>query len=710
VQETTYFDFSRFLTVLRRRQWILYSSVAAILIFTIIFVMLTPKVYQATTKILITPRKYSLGVERMWTEDEKTIANEIEMLTSSSFIHRVFERLKKENPDLPILKKPSPVYELMKNYSVMPVGKSNVIRITFHSNYPEEAAIVANAIANTAVEFSLEFEKNEITQVKRFLEEQIPKAEERLKKAEIALEEYKKKSGIISISEHVKSITNEMTNFNDIYNRALVEYSSKQVELNALKTKLDNIKENLSSQIVEVTGRYINDLRDKLVSLERDLTLYEIEGLPQNHPKIVEIKKDIEDLKKKLKDEISNFTADTLGLSDPISITGNLIDRIMETEIDLLVLKTRKEVLESMREKYLKKIKALPEKETRLAELQREYDMASDIYKLLTEKYEEFKIEEARKVGNVRVIEYAETPSFPVKPKKKLSFALAFIGGIILGIIGITLVELIDTTVKDEADIEEITDIPVIGIIPHLENHKKGNGVLSITEKLIVHYKPQSSISEAYKTLRANLDFIGTPDKGEGHTYLITSAIPQEGKSTISANLAISTAQTDNKTLIIDADLRYPMIHRIFEMEHTEGLSEYLIGKLSIEKVIRDCDIKNLWILPSGTVPPNPAELLAKDKFKKLINTLMKRFDYIFIDSPPVIFSDTRYLVSHIKNVLLVTRAGLAKKEIVIKALNTLENIGSPPEGIVLNDVEYRGTHYHYYYPYYGYSKREEKQ
>ena len=597
----------------------------------------------------------------------------------------------------------------MKNYSVMPLGKSNVIRITFNSNHPEEAAIVANAIANTAVEFSLEFEKNEITQVKRFLEEQIPKAEERLKKAEIALEEYKKKSGIISISEHVKSITNEMTNFNDIYNRALVEYSSKQVELNALKAKLDNIKENLSSQIVEVTGRYINDLRDKLVSLERDLTLYEIEGLPPNHPKIVEIKRDIEDLKKKLKDEISRFTADTLGLSDPISITGDLIDRIMETEIDLLVLKTKKDVLESMREKYLKKIKSLPEKETRLAELQREYDMASDIYKLLTEKYEEFKIEEARKVGNVRVIEYATPPSFPVKPKKKLSLALALIGGIILGIIGITLVELIDTTVKDEADIEEITDTPVIGIIPHLENHKKGNGVLSITERLIVHYKPQSSISEAYKTLRANLDFIGT-DKEGGHAYLITSAIPQEGKSSIVANLAISTAQADNKTLIIDADLRQPVIHRIFEMEHTEGLSEYLIGKLSIEKVIRDCDVENLWILPSGTVPPNPAELLAKDKFKKLINTLMKRFDYIFIDSPPLIFSDTRYLVSHIKNVLLVARAGLIKKEILIKALNTLKNISKPPEGIVLNDVEYRGTHYHYYYPYYGYSKREERQ
>jgi capsular exopolysaccharide synthesis family protein len=259
----------------------------------------------------------------------------------------------------------------------------------------------------------------------------------------------------------------------------------------------------------------------------------------------------------------------------------------------------------------------------------------------------------------------------------------------------------------------------VLGSIPFISPQKvashakdQNGDILKIESRLITHFAPKSPISEAYRTLRTNLQYskADRPIK----TILVTSSGPGEGKSTSVANLAITFAQMGSKTLIIDTDLRRPVLHAIFDQSRTTGLTNILIGKTTLQEVVRSTKIENLDLLVSGTLPPNPSELLASAAMEKLLKTITDRYDIVLFDSPPVIaVTDAAVLARKLDGIVLVVKSGETSRDAILRSRVLLENVNAHIFGVMLNGVKsdhMYGSYYYYYHHYYYYGDGKHRK
>jgi tyrosine-protein kinase Etk/Wzc len=341
---------------------------------------------------------------------------------------------------------------------------------------------------------------------------------------------------------------------------------------------------------------------------------------------------------------------------------------------------------------------------------------------MLKEKYEESRIKEAGQIGNVRIIDKALPAENPIKPKKKVNLLLGALLGLGMGLGLALFVERLDNSLKSIEDVER-TGLSILGSIPMIKtnNHKKTRQVekeedyqvKTIASNLVTHFEPKSPISEAYRTFRTNLHFARLDNPMR--TILVTSSGPGEGKSTTVANLAITMAQMGTKTILVDSDLRRPVIHSIFGLQRAPGLTNYLAGNVPLQEIIQPTPIENLSILTCGVLPPNPSELLGSKKMRELLEELKGRYEMILFDSPPVIaVTDAAVLSTSIDGVALVVSSGYTSKEALVRAVTLLENVKGRLLGGVLNKIKvesiYGSYHYYYYYHYYGGTKTKHKR
>jgi capsular exopolysaccharide synthesis family protein len=525
----------------------------------------------------------------------------------------------------------------------------------------------------------------------RFLESQIPVAKERLKDIEKKLEEYKSSTGIISVDEYVNTLSSELSNFDHIYNETIIEYSSKETQLKSLKERLNEVKKNLSIDLSGIVNSSIKNIRTELFNLENELLTYELKGITQDNQRVSILKKNIEDLKKKLQEEVVKVAGDSIFVNDSL--------KIIETEIDFEILKSKMEVLENLKKDYEKKMRSFPFQETKFLSFIREYKIAEDVVKLLTEKYEEFRIEEAKKIGNVKVIEYATIPIFPVKPQKKLSLLLGFFGGILIGIIGVVLLEIFANKIVDEDDVRENCHIPVIAIIPEVKI-KNNDG---FSKYLITNLEKNKELIEAYRIMKTNINFLNIERRSK--VFLVTSSLPEEGKSTVSSNIAITTANAGYNTILIDLDLRKPSLHKVFGIENSFGLTDIVMNPKRLEDSIHKIK-DNLYFLKSGTIPPDASEIISSNNMKEIMEKISRKFDYVFIDSPPLIIPETRLIGLLSDGVILVLKSNYISPETLHRSINVINSIEKRIIGIVITRLKKHHRSYYYYQYYYN---KEEK-
>ena len=366
--------------------------------------------------------------------------------------------------------------------------------------------------------------------------------------------------------------------------------------------------------------------------------------------------------------------------------------------------------------RYNRELNSVPEKHLRLAQLQREMEVNNNIYLMLREKYEENRIAEVGQLGSVREIDQAKPPKEPIKPKKKMNLILGFIVGLGLGV-GITFLrEYLDTSVKTIEDLEQM-NFGVLGSIPFISSQSvvKNNGkvgeITLIESRLITHFAPKSPVSEAYRSLRTNIQFAKADKKVK--TALVTSSVPGEGKSTTVANLAITFAQMGAKTLLIDADLRRPVLHGIFGCSRNEGLTNVLVGRSTLEEAIHETRIEGLSLLVSGTLPPNPSELLNSKVMVKLIDKVSSIYDFVLFDTPPVIaVTDAAVLSTNVDGVVLIVKSGETSREVIERSRMLLEKVNANLLGVLVNGVNVSMMYgsYYQYYQYYYYSGNGRKR
>jgi polysaccharide chain length determinant protein (PEP-CTERM system associated) len=727
-----------YLRILSRRKWLILLCFLIFAGSAAAFSFLVAPVYQGRTTIMI--EKEGKMEDQIFTitsmmQSETRIKNQVEIIKSRTLAQAVVdavlespykrtfnETVKTKYSTLPL--KDLMIRGIQKNLSVSPIRETDIIEVKMTAPDPRLAAFLTNTVASEYHRQSLQFSRGEISEVRQFLQNQLNIVEDSLHQSEEELKNYMQSQEVSALPDETKELVKQLAEFESLLNEAKIELESNQKRLAYMKRQLDERKGQLLDEITQISTPVIQSLRNEMAELEAMRAEYVSQGVDEAHPKMQQIVSRISETKNKLIAETSQLVSSNLTVKDPLAYSQDLLGNILSLEIEIQSLTAKADGLQRIVNRYSAKMNQLPDKSLRLARLERSTKVGENIFLMLKEKHEEARIKEAGQIGNVRIIDKAVPPESPLKPKKKLNILLGALLGLLLGGGMSLLLESLDSSLKSIEDVEAL-GVPVLGHIPKIKETEKKKGqtksaggelekeARKVASTLLTHFAPKSPVSEAYRTLRTNIQFSNLDHPPQ--TILITSPGPGEGKSTTVANLAIAFSQMGTKTLLMDADFRRPILHSLFGMEKEPGITNYLAGKIPLEALMRKTSLENLDLVTCGVIPPNPSELLASQKMKEFVSQLKNKYQMILFDSPPVIaVTDAMVLSLILDGVVLVVSSGQTSQPGLERAKSLLDNVNAKVMGGVLNKIEakssYGSYHYYYYYHYYGEGDKRIKE
>ncbi|TAN40913.1 MAG: polysaccharide biosynthesis tyrosine autokinase [Nitrospirae bacterium] len=591
-------------------------------------------------------------------------------LVSSMFRTKKLEELKTE-PD-PDELADRIAKRLSANIIVSPVKNSKIVDISFISPNPELSRTVANSIAKAYIGELLDLH---MSSTKYTIEWMSKKAEEErlnVEKAEKTLQEYQKNQNFVMLENRVTIIPQKIAELNS----KLISAESKKRELESLYNKVKEVSskpgeaENLN---VIASDPTLQTLRQQIIKSEQDVTEL-AQKFGQKHPTLMRAREDLASLKQRRDQEIRRVIESVKNDYD--------LARSNEASLRRLLSEAKGEAM------------SINEKAMEYGIINREVETNRQLYDALIKKVKEQSITEQTQSVNVLIVEKAELPTAPVKPRKALNLLLGLIVGLFGGIGMAFFVEYLDHTVKSPDDAEAKTGATVLGLVPLMDVKEKPIETIVIKE-------PNSVIAESYKAIRTAI-LLSTAEKPPKR-ILVTSTSPEEGKTSTSINIASAIAQAGYSVLLLEADLRRPRISKVFGLSNAKGLSTFLTSTTVLEEVIHQDVAPHLSILTAGPIPPNPSELLGSKRMKKLIEHLGEQYDFIICDSPPLLsVADSLMLDKVLDATIIVTRAGKTTYDAVRKGLRQLTDMKSHVLGIIINALDVKKSDY-YYYRYYNY-------
>jgi capsular exopolysaccharide synthesis family protein len=393
------------------------------------------------------------------------------------------------------------------------------------------------------------------------------------------------------------------------------------------------------------------------------------ETLGDRHPDMVRVRNDVRQAEDKLHAEVR----------------GAL--RAFEREVQSA--RAREAALASNLERAKSDTLSVNRSSVALSALKREVESHREVYQTLTDRSKETGLESELKATNVRIVEKAETPRAPISPNRTRNYQLALLIGLAIGV-GLTLLfENFDNTVRTPEDVKAMS-LPFLGMIPAVTA-----AAGTTTARPAALRYPEGPVAEAYRVVRTNLLFSSVAEGGRA--LIVTSSNPGEGKTTTTANLAISLAANGAKVLVVDADLRRPTLHQHFTIAKTPGLSDVIVGKRKFSEAIQSVRGKSFHVLPCGYIPPNPAELLGSNVMRDIVRALKTRYDWVLIDTPPVLaMADTPVLCPFVDGIILVVASEASTRPAIQRAIDQLSGVGGTITGAVLNKVDLKRNSYYY--------------
>jgi succinoglycan biosynthesis transport protein ExoP len=586
-------------------------------------------------------------------------------------------------PDSPL------VSDFIKRIKVSPIRNSRLVDVRFEGKDSVLAATIVNTLTDVYISQNLETKLRAAQDAVKWLHNRIEEERKKVEKAEQALLRYKEKHSIVTdFSSDVENITAQKLAH---LNTQVVEAESNRVEaetrykqamvLTGTPDMLDSIPEVLNNELI----RQIKSMEVELFKRMSELS----KKYGQKHPQMVAIESELNTLQKRRTQEVSRV--------------------INSLKNEYKVALAKENSLKAALEKQKKESLELNQKAIRYGVLRRESESARYMYELLIKRFKETSLTEDMKTGNIRIVDRAEVPEYPIKPKKKLNILLAIIVSLLTGTGLAFFFEYLDNTIKLPEEVEKHLNIPFLGSIPLFSTKNKWNIRGDTSQELIAYNYPRSTASESYRGIRTSILFSSAESVPQ--VILITGVGPQEGKTITTANLAVTMAQADSKILILDCDMRRANVHKVFGTANDHGISNLLVGNGNMREAILHTRIPNLDVIPCGPIPPNPAELLGSTRMKTLLNSLRKHYAHILIDSPPSIaVTDAVVLSKSVDGLILVIRAGYTAKEIIKIGIAQFGAVGTHILGAVLNGVDMSRDRYHYQYYYYYYGKDGDRR
>ena len=744
-QEEQQVNIQDYLRIVYRGRWIILASFLVVLLITAYITFTSKPVYESTAKIMIESQgsmERTLFDVNYLGNQSTLITNQVEILKSRMLAENVVRFLEavpyrdslqifQPNSDGDYMPFRAQVGWVMSSLEVTPKKDTDIIEIKFSASTPFESAQICNVVVETFREANKAFSRSEFKELRQFLEKQLEKKGEELKKSEDALKEYREQQKLVSLDDKTRELISRYAESQAELEAALVEMEASLEQKKNLERQLEERRSTLSLEVAQISSPLLKELQEDYAKMVSEKVTYETlisqdRIDPQEYQtQLNSMSNRIKAIQDKLQEEAKRI-ASTSMVADPLQIAQEIISNILRLETTIKGNRAKIEALRGITSQYDAELERLPGKALELVRLQRQLQVDQNTYILMTEKLEETKISEAGQKENIRLVDDAILPIYPTKPNKRLNLILGALIGLGLGI-GLTfLIEYFDDSVKNPDELERM-GLPILSIIPKIATEDLTKKILSrnggsngemeeirkIESRLVTHFDPKSPISEAYRTLRTNIQFKDI--ENTNRAILITSSTPKEGKSTTVANLAITMAQMGTKTLLVDTDLRRPVIHSIFDQKKDGGITNYLVAKSSFEEVIKPTVIDNLYIVTSGPLPPNPSEILSSNKMKEFIQRARSEFSTILFDSPPIIaVTDAAVLSSIVDGLILVIKAHQTRRDAIKRALSLLESVKAKVFGSLLNSVNiertYGSYYYYYYYHYYNYYGHDLKR
>jgi len=573
------------------------------------------------------------------------------------------------------------------------------------------AQLLSNAVADAYVEYNRDVALESTVNARDWLIKQAETWAKTLRDAEQRAVDFRKINNLLSVN--LEDQRNQVANEMDWVAQRLSETRSHRQQLEAKKAEIEeqirkhgitsvSIAEVLSSPVLQTMKARLFEK-----NLERD-SLAQIAA--ENWPEMRQRDTELETIRAGIRQEVQTILrAIDADFTETSAYEQQLVARTAELQEQAI---------------------ALGGKELQYTQLVREKENAERIYKLINDRSEDTTLStELSQINNVRVLDPALRPEVPIRPRVKLNLALAIVIGLLGGIGLAFLLEALDTSVKTQEDVEKGMGVAFLGIIPTFtpggvsrsrrrrRKHRKAGGPAiraGSHPDLFCHDNPKSSAAECCRSIRTNILFL-SPDRPP-RKLLVTSASPQEGKTTVAISLAITMAQSGSRVLIVDSDMRRPRVHSAFGLENEDGLSTAILGMRKVEELVRPTQVPGLDILTCGPIPPNPAELIHTERFKEVVAQLERLYDRVVFDSPPVIaVTDPVVLSRLVDGVVLVVKSMVTNRRAAKFAVKQMRDIGGHLLGAVLNDLdlenrEYGYYHYYYYRKYgYYYGAREDE-
>jgi tyrosine-protein kinase Etk/Wzc len=591
-----------------------------------------------------------------------------------------------------VLDFPTTVRNFMDHVEAEPIRGTRIVELTISANTQDEARYITNTLAEIFVDQGLSTKRLEARNVREFLDDQLKVASKQVAESEENLKEFKEKNQVVILDVESQNRIEKLADF--------------QAELERIRAERDGILKLIRQDHPGSVG--------STTAVMDSAAFQQVTAFPSliTNKTIQSLKKQLIELQIRRKDLSSRFTdsyPDLQVLNDQIRLVeGNL----QNTARDYLnALNEQIKALSQTVASIQKDLEKLPAKEVELAGLERKAKVNDQIYTMLLTRYKEAQINEASEIGDIRIIDPAILPEKPIRPRILLNLILALILGLSLGISSSIGIEYLDDSIKSWEDLKDL-ELPLLGSIPAMEVQSTASRYgspetvwLDLESKLLTHHELRSPIAESYRNIRTNIQYFNV--SRELKTILLTSPNQGEGKSTTTANLAITLAQQGQRVLIGDCDLRKPVINHIFYQRKEPGLTDVLTGKAGVNIAVRDTNVSGLSILPCGSIPPNPSELLSSIRMRELLTRLQNDYDFILLDSPPVLpVTDASILSTEVGGVILVVRAGVTRPEMIEEARDRLEKVGARVIGVVMNGLDMKrhyGKYGHYAYSYYYY-------
>jgi tyrosine-protein kinase Etk/Wzc len=751
--------FPEWLALIQRGKWLMLATTLCGLGAAFWYTSTQHPVYEAASFVLINEKSSQAAnpfSEMLGGTPDSKLANELAILRSRTLAEAVAAAIlkypyqdttqKQLYPIVQTYKGDMPTGELAPQPVVakraqvamdfIPQRESDVIKILGYSNFADEAAMLANVYTEAYQEYTMLQSRSRSRSVREFLDKRLVEQRDSLHKAEGELRAFMEASGVVSLDQESQRLVTELAQLQATRNAVDLDIQTSQKKLVSLQNELPQQEAQAAAAIGQASDSYIRELQMRVGQLEaqRDIMVAQndpaVLAQPMNKQRLEELNGQIESLRARLRDRSAAFIQSFLAgewagpQSDALGYLGTLKQQAIETRFQLETLAARRNALDNTIAQYELRFRQIPRQSIEFARLERDRLSGERLYSLVDERYNQATISEKSEFGYVDIIDRAVVPGRPVSPDLRKNSLLGALAGIGLGLSLLFLSQKADIRARTPEQLRRngykcLTEISSMGSeIKELKRDGRlPRDVKRLDSSVWLVFDPLSMLAESYRRLRTTLlrMQIENPIK----VVLLTSPSPSEGKTTTACNLAVTLAETNKKVVLLDADIRKPRVHAVFNAVNKPGLTDLVAGRASIDQVIQKGVVEGLDFISSGSAVAQPSRIFSSEQMFALLEMVKQRYDFMIIDAPPaLVVNDAAVLAGVVDGVIVVVSSGKTRLAAVNRTRDVLRAARGRLLGVVLNNFDsrkeygryYGGIRYGHYGTYHGYNSTENQE